>query len=287
MILESDKQTGAVRKHYIGMVTMLDILSHIAGDDNSSGSIDMEQVMSVSVSSVIGHCVESLSLWTLNPNTSVLECMEVFSKGIHRAMVPLDGQMEHLAGVELVESASCYRMLTQLDLLRFLNSHRHSLETIMSKSVKELGAASETVFGITQSTKVIDTIKSMRATSITAVPIIEASTIFGEDNNQLVNGKGRKLIGTFSATDLRGCRIQQLQSWLNLDVVDFIEKVSTSSKELVTCYEDSPLYEVVEKAIDKHVHRVWVIDQHGLLDGLVSLSDIIRVIRASFLSEPA
>lgn len=31
MIVESDKQTGAVRKHYIGMVTMLDIVAHIAG----------------------------------------------------------------------------------------------------------------------------------------------------------------------------------------------------------------------------------------------------------------
>lgn len=70
MILESDKQTGAVRKHYIGMVTMLDILSHIAGDDINDGSAaDLDQRMSVTVSSVIGHCLESLSLWTLNPNT--------------------------------------------------------------------------------------------------------------------------------------------------------------------------------------------------------------------------
>lgn len=68
MILESDKLTGAVRKHYIGMVTMLDILAHIAGDDIDGGG-DLDQRMSVSVSSVIGHCLESLSLWTLNPNT--------------------------------------------------------------------------------------------------------------------------------------------------------------------------------------------------------------------------
>lgn len=71
MILESDKQTGAVRKHYIGMVTMLDILAHFAGDDDmESGDVfDVEQRMSVPVSSIIGHCIESLSLWTLNPST--------------------------------------------------------------------------------------------------------------------------------------------------------------------------------------------------------------------------
>ncbi|MFS8000322.1 hypothetical protein Hanom_Chr12g01176971 [Helianthus anomalus] len=71
MILESDKHTGVVRKHYIGMVTMLDILSHIAGDkpDGGDEGLDMEERMAVPVSSVIGHCLESLSLWTLNPCT--------------------------------------------------------------------------------------------------------------------------------------------------------------------------------------------------------------------------
>lgn len=71
MIMESDKQTGAVRKHYIGMVTMLDILAHIAGDDQVDGGdvFDLDQKMAVPVSSIIGHCLEGLSLWTLNPNT--------------------------------------------------------------------------------------------------------------------------------------------------------------------------------------------------------------------------
>jgi hypothetical protein len=78
MIMESDKQTGVARKHYIGMVTMLDILAHIAGDDDkmdgSYGS-DLDQKMAVPVSSIIGHCLEGLSLWTLNPNT---RCFSVY-----------------------------------------------------------------------------------------------------------------------------------------------------------------------------------------------------------------
>lgn len=72
MIMETDKQTGAVRKHYIGMVTMLDILAHIAGDDSVNGgesTNDVDNKLSVPVSAIIGHCLEGLSLWTLNPNT--------------------------------------------------------------------------------------------------------------------------------------------------------------------------------------------------------------------------
>ncbi|KAH7857343.1 hypothetical protein Vadar_011546 [Vaccinium darrowii] len=300
MILESDKQTGAVRKHYIGMVTMLDILVHIAGDDVSGGGGDVEERMGVPVSSIIGSCLESLSLWTLNPNTSIPDCMEVFSKGIHRALVPLDSHMDNIAGVELTESASSYRMLTQTDLLKFLKAHDPKLQDIMSRTVAQSGGVTDVVLGVTEKAKVIEAIKCMRTASLNAVPIVEASSTMEEDHSQLINGKDRKLIGTFSSTDLRECPISQMQTWLQSSVLDFTEKLSTipshtapdeqqqqgtSPRELVTCHAESPLAEVIDKAITKHVHRVWVVDQRGLLDGLVSLTDIIRVIRVSLLSE--
>lgn len=75
MIMEADKHTGTVRKHYIGLATMLDLLAHIAGnedqlmDEGVHDGFDLDQKMSVPVSSIIGHCLEGLSLWTLNPNT--------------------------------------------------------------------------------------------------------------------------------------------------------------------------------------------------------------------------
>lgn len=56
------------------------------------------------------------------------------------------------------------------------------------------------------------------------------------------------------------------------------------SWELVTCRDNTPLAEVMDKAVDKHVHRVWVVDHQGSLAGLVSLTDMIRVLRASLLS---
>ncbi|PPR88199.1 hypothetical protein GOBAR_AA32500 [Gossypium barbadense] len=79
MILESDKQTGAVRKHYIGMVTMLDIVAYIADDDGSNDQMtdvaNLEKKMMVPVSSIIGRSFEGLSLWTLNPNTKYVSLL--------------------------------------------------------------------------------------------------------------------------------------------------------------------------------------------------------------------
>ncbi|KAK8469821.1 hypothetical protein PHAVU_005G178300 [Phaseolus vulgaris] len=304
MIVESDKQTGAVRKHYIGMVTMLDILAHIAGDDHLSCgdniTQDLDQRMSDSVSSIIGHSFEGLSLWTLNPNTSMLDCMEVFSKGVHRAMVPVDGLEENVAsGVELTESASSYQMLTQMDMLKFLHGGGAELHSILSRSVQDLGADTVQIYAITDRTKLVHAIKCLKAAMLNAVPIVRATGVGQDDHKQLINGRCRKLIGTFSATDLRGCHISSLKSWLGISALAFTEEVrssplysesdmqnrGSSRRELVTCYAESPLSEVIEKAVTSHVHRVWVVDQEGLLVGVVSLTDVIRVIRHSLLSD--
>lgn len=106
-----------------------------------------------------------------------------------------------------------------------------------------------------------------------------------------MQGKGRKVIGTFSATDLRGCPVSQLQSFLPASVMEYTTSLlsvsanmaGSSPRELVTCHNESRLGEVVDKLVANHVHRVWVVDRNGLLDGLVSLTDIIRLIRSSLL----
>ncbi|XWS16471.1 hypothetical protein CRYUN_Cryun34aG0090900 [Craigia yunnanensis] len=196
-------------------VTMLDIVAHIADDDHDQmmggsvdGVADLERKMMVPVSSIIGHCLEGLSLWTLKPNTSILECMELFSKGTHRALVPMGSQMENIQGVELVESASSYKMLTQMDLLKFLKDHASELEGILSSNIKEIGAINENVYAINDRTKVIEAIKCLRTASINAVLIVQTSDDIEEDHIHLINGKGWKLIGLLvglvSLTDIIG-----------------------------------------------------------------------------------
>ncbi|KAL0704218.1 hypothetical protein Bca4012_070643 [Brassica carinata] len=288
MIMESDKQTGAVRKHYIGILTMLDILAHIAGGEhNLSDPTDLDRKMGSQVSSIIGHCLEGLSLWTLNPSTTLLECMEVFSKGIHRALVPVESSIESsntISGVELVESSSAYRMLTQMDLLRFLRDHHSDdLKDVLSRSISDLRAVNESVYAVTASTSVSNAVKSMKAALLNAVPIVHAPEVAEEDHLQLINGRHRKVIGTFSATDLKACRLLELQAWLSLSALEFTEKVSGNERETVSCTEEATMEEAIEKVVTRRVHRVWVVNHQGLLKGVVSLTDIIRSIRAALL----
>ncbi|KAF7078249.1 hypothetical protein CFC21_082719 [Triticum aestivum] len=337
LIVESDPATGAARKHYIGMVNMLDILTHIAEtghdddadataveDGGGSPPVDLDRRMSVPVSSVIGHSLEGLTLWTLHPNTSLLDCMETFSKGVHRALVPLESSADNVVAVELVESAPVYRMLTQMDVVRFLRAHGAELGGVLSRTVRELGAASEAVLAVASRTKVIEAIRTMRAASLTAVPVVDAPV----DAYILQDGRGKKVVETFSATDLRDCPVAQLRSWLGASVAEFKDKVAEyrregsrpldaaagvqspdegdtntavdagtgneeekppRPREMVTCSFESTLGEVIEKAAASHVHRLWVVDdegeEEGMLRGVVSLTDVLRVVREAAIGE--
>lgn len=130
--------------------------------------------------------------------------MEVFSKGIHRALVPLESRVDSISAVELVDTAPSYRMLSQMDVVRFFKEHPLGLEGIMSRSVRDLGAINRTVYAITDRllnlihsivrrknlflrynhvsskvtsccchrTKMIDAINCMRGALINAVPIV-------------------------------------------------------------------------------------------------------------------
>ena len=109
--------------------------------------------------------------------------METFSKGVHRALVPLESSADNVVAVELVESAPGYRMVTQMDVVRFLRAHGAELRGVLSRTVRELGAVSEAVFAVASGARVIDAVKAMRAASLTAVPVVDAAAV-GEETLQ-------------------------------------------------------------------------------------------------------
>ncbi|XP_020583602.1 SNF1-related protein kinase regulatory subunit gamma-like PV42a [Phalaenopsis equestris] len=291
MILESDPATGAVRKHYIGIITMLDVLVHIAGDEivGDDDDVDFDGKMAMPVSSVIGHSLEGLTLWTLNPNTSILDCMETFSKGVQWGLVPVESQGDSDAAVELVKASPGYRMLTQIDFLNFLQVHVDELKDIMTCSVGELDLVNENVFALTEHTKVLDVIRSMRSFSLAIFPVVDAdAAVDSGEKIVLQDGRGKRLISTFSATDLQPCSIAQIQSMLKLSVVEFKERdsetVEKQRQKLITCHYETTLGEVIVGAALAHVHRVWVVDEQGLLRGFVSLAEILGAIRNKALA---
>lgn len=290
MIVESDRVTGMARKHYIGMVSVFDILIHVTEDQEMP---DVESRLSVPVATAIGHSLESLSLWTISPTTSLLTAMEPMGKGIHRALVPVISRLDHVSGVELTEMSPGYHMLSQTDVVRFLSEHNEALNSILtSHSISDLGALQHSVFAIPASMTVINAAKCMRNAQLTAVAIVDPQ----EDANQdptLIIAHGKRIVSTFSATDLRGCGPDALRLWSSMSVLEFLGRsrvamqygVGAAAEERnpsaivrppVTCLLSSSVREVMSKALENKVHRVWVTDEEQRLLGVSTFSDLIR-----------
>ena len=198
IILQSDKATGAPLKQYIGIISTLDILIHLSELDSKpdtdpcphggpkpdlSGAIaEEEKLLASPVSSIIGHSLEGLSLWSFSPHTSVLEAMEPMSKGIHRALVALESPpMDH--GVETDIASPGYGMLTQTDLIRFVHeliANIHSLsanttgdQDLGSQSVESLRVVQSNIFGVPANMPLVDVLKCMSQGALTAVAILD------------------------------------------------------------------------------------------------------------------
>lgn len=108
-------------------------------------------------------------------DSSVFEAMEPMSKGIHRALVPVESQLDHISGVELTEASPGYHMLTQTDLVEYLHTHSKELDFMTNTSVSELGAVHSSVFAAPSCMKVMDVVKCMRNASLRAVAIVEST----------------------------------------------------------------------------------------------------------------
>ncbi|CAI7766184.1 unnamed protein product [Closterium sp. NIES-53] len=124
---------GRARRQYIGMVSVLDVLMHFA---QSSARDDPTWALDVPISTLIGHCLEGLSCWTLPFHLSVLDSLEPMSKGVHRVLLPLpsadrppSGPIVPLSvathggfsrGLLTTGCAPAYTILNQVDLIKFM-----------------------------------------------------------------------------------------------------------------------------------------------------------------------
>ncbi|GMH14291.1 hypothetical protein Nepgr_016132 [Nepenthes gracilis] len=110
----------------------------------------------------------------------------------------------------------------------------------------------DNIFAVTNRTKAIDVVRCTRTAALHAVPIVEAPDF-----------------------------VEHVYANPSHGISDLVN----STAVLVTCYIESTLGEVVNRAVSGDVHQVWVVDRGGLLLGPVSLTGMIRAIRVALLSQ--
>lgn len=110
---------------------------------------------------------------------------------------------------------------------------------------------------VTEDMNVEDVLKILINKKITGLPVVDA--------------KG-KMVGIVSEYDL----LKQLSSKKRLSPSDFQGKMQFS-KTVAAITEDTPLQEIVRQFVDARYRRLPVIDNKGVLLGIITRRDLMRV----------
>lgn len=213
-----------------------------------------------------------MSLDTLQTNGDVLLMPLIDTIGmtermsVLKALDPLE-KLLHLFSFEkthrvlIEQSNATFTLLSQMDLIRFLQSFNHQLgSAILDLSVHDIkpqGIHSTLNY---KSTAAEAFLKLAADNTISALPILD-------DNNDL--------IGEISAKDLRGLNRDRWDS-LSKPVVMFLK---TSHGELLpplTCHDGFTLSQIMTAFVIRKAYRLWWMDlKTGELKGVISLTDIL------------
>ncbi|KAL9646678.1 hypothetical protein ABK040_001101 [Willaertia magna] len=258
-----------------GMLSVLDIVQYIvSAAPNSDQLKDIDQV------EIAGRCItlhpvkhimgksQKDQLVPLKTNNASTFAIDLMAAGLHRVVLESD-----------IASDKLTNTLSQTDIVKRLADHLHmgKLKVVGEKLVEELGIGLVEPITVTTKTIVLDAMKKLAENNVSAVAVVDE------------NGK---LVGNMSASDLRGFYLDRLPHF-ELTTEEFLKKYSpTSLSPFSTKLNNLTLLDVVRKLVhptvvvdgkeqklEHSMHRVWVVDDEGKCKSVITLTDIMKVIR--------
>jgi len=190
---------------------------------------------------------------TVEEYSTVRQTLEVFTQGFRRVLVG-------------TEPERC-KILSQVDVVSFLLGKFDSLPEPVKVPIDKLGLVSEgkifhKLVAMSHKNSAVEGFRKIYRQGVTAIAIVD-------DND--------KLVGTLSSSDVRGLKLDQLPNVLE-PVLEFLRKQYPHPRISVTVTAQAGLKEVMEKFLAGKVHRVWVIDSTNRPIGVVTMTDVLKVI---------
>jgi len=221
---------------------------------------EMESKLNIPVEELIAMFgEEGQRVWEYDWTTPLSRVIDHMSKGVHRCLVTQDGNQIR-------------NIISQSDIISFALKHLHQIsDSLLQSTIQSLGMIKpqerkvghfmreSKLVAAPKETLLVDCFRKMEREQVTAIPLLDENGF---------------LVGTLSASDLRGINAGKLSKCLFQPASQFIK---TQKKAVVA----SPSIKFVNllKLIDtNHVHRVWIVDDDDKPVGVVSLSDIMNVL---------
>lgn len=169
--------------------------------------------------------------------------IRLFGMGVHRvAMLDLDGSLANV--------------LSQSDVLKYLNANIQLLGENANKSIKELKMiSSDKLITADVEQTAISAFKLLAQNLISAVPIVDKEGV---------------LAGTLSLSDLK--LIQDDLSPLLMTTMQY--KAIKEPMPSIVCRPESTLGDVITELANSNVHRVWVVDSDNRPLSVISITTV-------------
>lgn len=145
----------------------------------------------------------------------------------------------------------------QSDAVRFVAQSPAALAALGDATLASLGLGRGGVAAVAAALPTVEALSFATSQGVSAVAVIGDSGV---------------LVGSLSVSDLRACAGAGALASLALPVREFL-----AGQRLVTCAPDALLSAVVARLAAERVHRLWVVDSDGVPSGVVTLTDVLRV----------
>lgn len=159
--------------------------------------------------------------------------------------------------------------VTQSDILTALTKHTSLLQPIVNKSLSELGFKPKEVHAISTEDKAIDAFKLIKDLRVNAVGVVDE------------NGK---LVGNISSSDIKlidhdAKYIHRLFNKAGIFIIKIQQFNKSSSEEVATCKIEDRLNDVLNKLLERRVHRLYVINDDHKPIGVIGISDLYTLMK--------
>lgn len=247
------------KQSYTGILTITDFIKVLVTlYPPDSGKMDEFEESSISSWREINKNFTTIPLVHVTPECSLLDASRMLLQyRFHRLPIidTLHGNALHI--------------LTHKRILKYLYLNRHNLSPVkfMSKSLHELklGTYKPNVQTITNNTTIIEALKLFLKYQVSCLPI--------------VNDEDGQLIEIYAKFDVINLAITRSYNNLNVRVYDALEYRRFNRDRYLaplTCLKTDSLQDVMVKIVESGVHRLIIIDENNKVEGIISLSDILK-----------
>jgi CBS-domain-containing membrane protein len=243
---------------YYGFIDMVDIVRFVVdlvGEEEIRKHDDFEGLavfQNATVKEVMRYPLAKKSPFHPVANTdSLLTIVEAMAKGYHR--IPVLNAEQNLDWI-----------VSQSAMLKYVYENITLLGDRRKMTVDRLPSAFTPVISVHQEERAIDALKMLKICSVTAVSVVN-------DNE--------KLVGCLSSTDLK--KIHSSGKWvarLFLPTSEFVQIYNRKKTQPLSITRDHTIEQVLKKFVKYHVHRLFVVNEDFEPVGVVSPTDIFKVL---------